>query len=660
LNTFKELTSSNSQWLLLALSVHWFCSASGQKGALLNPQSCLSFGVSTDEGYSFRQHRPTKARMSILGELKRRNVFRVGIAYALVGWLLMQVTDIFAPALRLPEWIATAVAFLLIIGFPVALFLAWAFELTPEGIQRESDVDPSQSNAPQAARKLDRMIIIGLVAVVAVLLVDRFAGDEPPNPSNELEAASPTSPDTTSPTAAEVEKISLAVLPFVNVSDDEGNEYFSDGISEELLNALVKIESLRVPSRTSSFTFKGSEQTVSEIGQALQVDHVLEGSVRKAGGKVRVTAQLIEVESDTHLWSDTYTRDLTDIFAVQDEIAQAIVEALRLELSVSDQQALARHSTENVEAYSLYLLGQYLFNRRSVDSLYSAIEKFQAAIDLDPGFDLAWAGLADVYLVLPEYEFGSAEQYIPRAREAVQKTLALNPRSARTYAVSGLIRAQYDFDWDGALKDFQTAITIDPSDAAARHWYGDALMPLGRTEEALEQLRLAAIADPLSIVIRHTPGYFYLWTGRFDEAEAVYQSILDLDVPFRWTIQNLDMLYTMRGEFDKAREMVRWLADLEGFDPEPDLARIAAVENPALKPRALGLLAQRQDIVEGVWGKAMQYALMDEYELALDSLEKAFDTESPWRVHMIWVVNYEPLHGHPRFQAMLEKMNLLP
>jgi TolB-like protein/Flp pilus assembly protein TadD len=518
----------------------------------------------------------------------------------------------------------------------------------------------------ETAAKLDRVTIALLVLVAGFILLDRFVLNremrtEPVSQqaSENIDAQQEEKGGLTPTSPADDGKVSVAVLPFVNMSDDAQNEYFSDGISEELLNVLVRIDELRVPSRTSSFTFKGSDENVVEIGKKLRVGHVLEGSVRKAGNRIRVTAQLIDVNTDTHLWSDTYTRELDDIFAVQDEIAQAIVKALKLTLSVGEQQKLADHSTDNVEAYNHYLQGQYLWNQRSVTSLKLALNSFNKAIELDPDFGQAWVALADTYLVLPEYEFGSAERYIPESRKALKKALAINPDSARALAVSGITRAQYDFDWKGAISDFERAIELDPSHATARQWYGDVLMPLGRTEEALEQLRLAAIADPLSIAIRHTPGYFNLWTGRLDEAETIYSKVLEINPNFRWTMQNLDMLYTMRGEYDKARHWASKLADLEGFDPAPDLARIDAVENPALKPRALELLEQRTDIVEGVWGKAMQYALMNEYDLALVSLEKAFETESPWRVHMKWVVNYEPLHHNPRFQEMLRKMNLL-
>ena len=612
--------------------------------------------------------------MSLFNELKRRNVIRVAIAYAVVGWLIMQVTDTFSPALRLPEWFPTAVAFLLLIGLPLALFFAWAFELTPDGIRRESEVDRDQTIRPQNARKLDRMIIIALVAVVAVLLLDRYLGDETQKivagqerqSSHQVSDTSIEGPDPDpNPIASTYDdRTSVAVIPFVNMSDDEANEYFSDGISEELLNALVHIQSLRVPSRTSSFTFKNSDKKLSEIGRELGVDHILEGSVRKAGDRIRVTAQLIDVKTDTHLWSETYTRELDDIFEVQDEIAKAIVDALQIALSGADQQNLTTHSTNNIQAYNKYLLGRYLWNQRgghrSGESLLSAVDALHEAVEMDPEYDQAWAALADTYIVIPEYGVGTLEEYTPLAREAVNKALAINPDSARALTASGYIKSVYDFDWEAANSDFERAIALQPGYATAHQWYGTMLFYQGRLEEALTQSQLARIADPLSVVVRHAPGYYLLWSNRLDEAEVHFMDVLDLGQPFRWTLFTLDILNTLEGNYDEARRRVRQLAEMEGFDPAADLARIDAIETPALKETALTLLRERQDLRDGVMGKALQYALLEEYESALESLETGFAIGDPTAPRMNVMQVYEPLHDNPRFQAMLREMNLLP
>jgi len=588
--------------------------------------------------------------LSFFSELKRRNVVRVAIAYLVFSWLILQVSDVILGNIEAPRWIFRVILLVLACGLPPALLFAWAFELTPEGLKRESEVPRSQSIVSRTGRKLDFVIIGVLVVAVGFLLVERFTADKTATVETVNTSAAP---------AMDARK-SVAVIPFVNMSDDEQNEYFSDGISEELLNVLVGIDGLRVPSRTSSFSFKGSQLKVTEIGQQLGVDHVLEGSVRKDGDRIRVTAQLVDVRTDTHLWSETYTRKLDDIFAVQDEIARAIVAALEITLSGGDEKKLGAHSTDNVAAYNKYLQGRHLWNQRSPRSLLAAVEPLREAVELDPGFSQAWAALADTYVLFPEYGVGSVAESIPLAREATQRALAINPDSARALTTSGYYKASFDYDWDGANRDFARAIALEPGYATAHHWFGEVLVAQGRLDEALEQMHAAAEADPLSAVIRHVPGFFLLYSNRLDEAEAQYLSTLELDPNFFWTFQNLDILYTLRGDYAKARKMAQRAAELKGVDPAPDLARIDAIENPALKPRALALLEQRQDILEGVFGRAMQYALLGEQDLALDSLERAFEVGDPWAIHMNWVFIYAPLHSNPRFQAMLRKMHQLP
>jgi len=597
--------------------------------------------------------------MSFFDELKRRNVIRVGVAYLVASWLLLQIVDVLVPILDLPLWVGKFVFLILVIGLLPALIFAWAYEMTPEGLKRDSEVVVDAATSQHTARRLDRLTIVLVLVVGGIVVLDRLL---PTNDDHAIPVALP------SPTADAVELVSdagdsrqsVAVVPFVNMSDDESNEYFSDGISEELLNVLVKIESLRVPSRTSSFTYKGSNKKLSEIGRELNVEHVLEGSVRKAGNSIRVTAQLIEASTDTHLWSETYTRELENIFAVQEEIANAIADALQLELSGADLQGMSAHSTSNVEAYNKYLLGRYLWNQRSAESLQLAAQHLREAVAMDPNYDQAWAALADAYLTIPDYFAGSAVEYAPLARAALKRALEVNPDSVEALAASGSIKSVYDYDWEGAERDFLRAVTLAPGNADVRLWYGEMLNQQGRLDEALEQLRLARQADPMSKVIRHVPGFMLLWALRFDEAEVHYRDVLELGDPFRWTMQNLDFLNTLRGDYDEARRWAIQLAELEGFDPAADLARIDAVENPELRDHALELLRQRQDINDGVFGKSLQYAVLGEFESALDSLEKAFRENDGYSSSMGYMRIYDPLRENPRFQAMLKEMNLWP
>ncbi|NNE06867.1 MAG: tetratricopeptide repeat protein [Xanthomonadales bacterium] len=604
--------------------------------------------------------------MSFFEELKRRNVFRVGAAYAVAGWLLMQIVDVFAPALRLPDWFPTAVAFLLLLGFPVALFFAWAFEITPEGIKRESEVEHDASVTHETAARLDRVTIALLVLVAGFVLIDRFVLNvdhqaEPQIATIEADTQAPAAAVGTTPAPSEDGKISVAVLPFVNMSDDAQNEYFSDGISEELLNVLVKVDSLRVPSRTSSFTFKGSEQTIIEIGKALKVDHVLEGSVRKAGNRIRVTAQLIDVNTDTHLWSDTYTRELDDIFAVQDEISQSIVQALQVTLSGTDRESISEYGTDNAEAYNKYLLGRHMWNSRAPQALLDSTVPLLEAVELDPQFDRAWAALADAYVLIPEYQAGPIDENIALANEAIAKALAINGTSARALTSRGYVKSMYEYDIPGALADFEQAIALDPKYPTAHQWYGEILAVDRRLDEALVQIDKAIELDPLAPIIHHVRGWLLQGDGQYEAAKVSYNNALQIDPHKAHTYLNLASLYTKMGEYDLAREADNRGAELWGFDNTPFRLLLDALENPSLKAKAIQAIQDSPVFVDGASANAQLYMMLGEHELALDSLETAFERGDPYAIHMNRLdSSYTPIRDHPRFQALLRKMNLLP
>ena len=323
-------------------------------------------------------------------ELMRRNVARVALVYMIAAWIAMQVVDVMFPALQLPDWTISITAALILIGFPFALIFAWAFEITPEGLKKEKDVDRSQSITTNTGRKLDFMIIGALVIAVAFLLFDKLVLT-----GSEDEVAQVSAPDQAAETSTKIPEKSIAVLPFVNMSGNIENEYFSDGLSEELLNVLSKLPELKVAGRTSSFQFKGENKDLRQIGKQLGVAHVLEGSVRQSGLKVRITAQLIDTETGFHLWSETFDRELNDIFAIQDEISASVADALKVTLfGGAGKKVVSSRGTDSIEAYDLYLRGRYLREHVSSENIQQSIAVLHEAVAIDPIYAAAWAQLS--------------------------------------------------------------------------------------------------------------------------------------------------------------------------------------------------------------------------------------------------------------------------
>ena len=312
-----------------------------------------------------------------------------------------------------------------------------------------------------------------------------------------------------------------------------------------------------------------------------------------------------------------------------------------------------------MEAYNKFLLGRHLWRERKTPALLAAIETLKEAIALDPKFDEAWNALANAYFALPDYTEGTDEKYYRLGLDATKTALKINPDSAMALINMGWHKANSEHDWEGANADFERALSLEPNNALFHQWYGSVLNIQDRLEEALHHLQIARSLDPLSLVIRHTPGYFLLWRLRLDEAEVHYRDAAELGQTFRWSFHNLDFLNCFRGDWEEARGYALQLAKMEGFDPAADLARIDAMENPALTERALVLLAQRQDIGDTVFGKALQYAALQEHERALEILEKAYEAGDSYIAHINYMKVFDPLRDNPRFQALLRNINLL-
>jgi TolB-like protein len=448
---------------------------------------------------------------SILAELKRRNIFRVAVAYAVVGWVVVQAAEFLSPLLRLPEWTVSFALFVGIIGFPIALVSAWAFELTPEGIKRTEDVHVDDSITHETATTLNRIIMAVMALAIVGLLVDRLY--EAPAPDQAPTQVAETAVEAAAESKTVVEKQdtpgkpkSIAVLPFVNMSNDPDQEYFSDGISEELLNGLAKIRDLRVAARTSSFAFKGKNQDISTIGEQLKVEAILEGSVRKSGQRIRITAQLINVADGYHMWSETYDRDLIDIFAIQDEISAAIVTALKVHLT--DDESLVSRKPVDLKAYNFFLLGRHDLRNRTESSLLRSIKQYQKAIDIDPTYAEAWAGQAAATALLSESDYGTTPEMesVAAAQALLDRAFALDPDLAVAHAVQALLYMDRS-EYRKALQSIDRAIAINSNEGILYAWKSNALIQLGRVKEAQATLLRAFDVDPLHPTIRHNMAF---------------------------------------------------------------------------------------------------------------------------------------------------------
>ncbi len=457
--------------------------------------------------------------MSIFQELKRRNVFRVAIAYLIIAWFILQVGDTLAPALHLDEWVNSVLVFFLILGFPLALVFAWAFEITPEGIKKEKDVDRTESMTSVTGRKLDYTIIAVLVLALTYFAFDKFVIDPAPNP--ELaKVASEAGEQTAGPGDAEFAEKSIAVLAFTDLSAEGNQEYFSDGISEELLNVLAKIPGLRVAARTSSFRFKGENRDVIDIGQELNVAFVLEGSVRKAGPQVRITAQLIDARNGFHLWSENYDRELANIFAVQDEISAAIVGALKEHLGLQVETAPRVVATTSTEAHEAYLRGRHLVVQRTTATVEGSVSEFEKAVTLDPDYALAHAELAIAILLLNRTQYGSltTTETMARATPYAGRAMDLDPNLAEAHAAIGNLLWNQEKP-EEALAHFEQAVRINPNYSIVHTWMGTLLASnLGRYADAFVIREKAIRIDPLSIPA--IANYVIALTARNRLAEA--------------------------------------------------------------------------------------------------------------------------------------------
>ena len=583
--------------------------------------------------------------MAFLAEIKRRRVGKVAIAYGAVAWAVTEAASVVLPALYVPEWAMTFLVIFLLVGFPIAMVLAWVFDVSPTGIERTEPLPDAPPQLQFRTRAAFGVAVLVAMAGLGYLLYARGLG--------RAEAAGGHS--------------SIAVLPFTNLSGDASKDYFSDGMSEELLNLLARVPGLKVAARTSAFAFKGRNVDIREVGKELGVETVLEGSVRQSGDQVRITAQLIDTTSGFHLWSETYDRRLQDIFTVQDEIATAIVAKLRIELAPKEQQLAQRATapTQNVEAYEFYLQARAIWKRRGEDNLKRAIELYQSALARDPGFARAHAALASAYVVLPGYtsDEGDEEKYLQMAEQSARQALALDPKIGEAHAVLAQINSDRG-DLLDAESGFFFAISLEPNEPTPHHWYSVLLQKVGRLDAALEQARRAYELDPTAPVLAANLANIYLMRGEDDQALSFAKLAGELGIS-SGASEGIDATVALRrGQWDEAK---RLLLAQDHLPPELRAKVgdfIDAVANPTKRPAVVaGLRAVDPKVAKQV-ELLMPYVQLGQNDIAFQVIEDSLAHNRmawsrDWSIMNIWSPEAAGFRKDPRFSQLAEQIGLV-
>jgi len=550
--------------------------------------------------------------LELFRELRRRHVIKVAAAYVVTAWLILQVCDVVLGNIGAPDWVFKVILLLLCVGLPVVLVLAWAFDLTPGGLVRTE---------PEARGGLE--------------------SDTSDNP--DLADDNQTTPGA-----------SVAVLPFVNMSGDPENEYFSDGLSEELLNVLANINSLKVAARTSSFHFKGRTGSVASIAKRLGVATILEGSVRQSGDRVRITAQLISAADGYHLWSETYDRELIDIFAVQDEIASAVASALKVRLLGPEPDSPTGSETDDAEAFKFYLKGMHSINRGSDRAaLESAVSAFQAAIEIDPGYAKAFAALAHAWDQMATNSFIKYEDGATRGLQAASKAIELDPGLAYGYLVKARMLLHYKLDQHGARQAIGKAVSLNAGNAEVQQQYGFITCILGDVETSVKAARTAVELDPVSRSTHHILGHVLYFGRRYDEAIAIFRQLLEIDPDFPRPRYTLGMCLYMRGDAEAAyrevsREPLGWMR-LSG-----SAILLHRLGRKTEAREQLEQLVREDDEEYAIYQQGQIYAQWDDPDRAIKCLHRARELGDPGVSQVLVDPLLDPVRDDPRFEGVLE------
>jgi TolB-like protein/Tfp pilus assembly protein PilF len=578
---------------------------------------------------------------NFFAELKRRNVYKVAVAYVVAGWALAQgIAQVF-PVFDVQNWIVRLIVLLIVIGFPIALVLAWAFEITPEGVKRTEDVDPAVQRSKKSHIWI-YIVIVGALLSIGLFMLGRYGFRNATSSSNEVPSKS------------------IAVLPFGNLSRDPDNEYFAAGIQDEIITRLAQIADLKVISCTSTQRYKSSGQNLRQIANELGVTNIVEGSVQKANDRVHVNVQLLNALTDSHLWADTFDRKLTDVFGVESEIAKTIADTLRAKLTGREAATLSARPTENSAAHELYLKGRFFWNKRDTNDLEKALTYFQQAAKEDPNYALAWSGTADVYVLLPLFGGANPADAYPKAKEAANKAIALDPNLAEPHAALGLVANIFDFDFSLSLREFEKAISLNSNYATAHHWLGNSILEgIGDFDRSIAELKRAIELDPLSIAINVDLGVSYYFAGLYQEGIAQTRKALDLDPNSHYAHYSLGQLLEVSGDLPGAIAEYKKSVALDN-DPYPLALLGHAQALSGNRDGALQILRQLQEAAQTryvpAYSVGLVYLGLGDKNQALDWFEKSFSKRQPDMNTIRFDPLLKPLRADPRFEQLAEKI----
>ena len=574
---------------------------------------------------------------NFFSELKRRNVYKVAVAYAIVGWLLVQVATQVFPFLEIPNWVVRLVIVLVAIGFPIALVIAWAFELTPEGLKRTEDVDLPAGGISKKQTWI-YIVVVGAALSVGLFFIGRY-----------------TARNSSSGSSSGLSAKSIAVLPLLNESGDPKDEYFSDGLSEELIAALAQIRGLKVIGRSSSFRFKERKEESKTIGEKLGVTTLLEGTVRKQGQRVRIVAELINAADGIELWTQTFDRELKDIFAVQEEIAAAVASSLKVTLLGSNERSTTKPATKNTEAHNAYLLGHYYFQRRNLEDYRKAVSYFDEAIRLDSDYALAYAERSEAWSFIGDLS-GQGKTAWPKAREDAEKAVRIAPALAEAHAALGWVRFFAEWKFVEGLSELKRAKELSPANPTANDLLARVIVYLGRIDEAERQARQAVELDPLSIPPQNNLARVLFVAGKLDEADAIARKAAELQPAaassHRWQV----LIAVQRRDGETALREAQLEPD-EGYRRfELALAQYVRGDRKAADAALADLIANGRDQL--AYQIAEVYAVRGEADKAFEWLQLSFDNHDTGTLSLLIDPLLRDLRTDPRYKILLTKLGL--